>query len=85
MVRGSMRLSRELADLTGARLIEPAEFLPWLGGHLRHRHLAARLPDAVLLAPPDTVILPWGFDKRLRGYHGGLEPVEVDIPLLAAG
>jgi hypothetical protein len=43
------------------------------------------MPDAVLLAPPDSVILPRGFDKRLRGYHGGLEPIEVDIPLLAAG
>ena len=85
MVRGSMRLTRELADLTGARLVEPDEFLPWLGGDVGHRHLAARIPDAVLLAPPDSVILPRGFDKRLRSYHGGLEPIEVDIPLLAPG
>ncbi|HJU51656.1 MAG TPA: alkaline phosphatase family protein [Acidimicrobiia bacterium] len=85
MVRGSMRLTRELADLTGAKLIEPNEFRLWFGGEESHRHLDARVPDAVLLAPPDSVILPPGFDKRLRGYHGGLEPVEVDIPLLAPG
>ena len=82
MVRGSRRLTRELADLTGARLVERDEFLPWLGDDPPHRHLAARLPDAVLLAQPGQVILPWGFDKRLRGYHGGLDPIEVDIPLL---
>ncbi|HJR86786.1 MAG TPA: hypothetical protein VJ930_03940, partial [Acidimicrobiia bacterium] len=61
------------------------EFRPWLGGEEAHPQLSGRLPDAVLLAPPDAVILPWGFDKRLRGYHGGLEPVEADIPLLAVG
>ncbi|MGH8924202.1 MAG: alkaline phosphatase family protein [Acidimicrobiia bacterium] len=82
MVRGSMRLTRELADLTGAKLIEPDEFRPWLGDAEGHRQLSARLPNAVLLAPPGSVILPPGFDKRLRGYHGGLEPVEVEIPLL---
>ena len=85
MVRGSMRLTRELADVTGAKLVEPYEFRPWLGGEEAHPQLSGRLPDAVLLAPPDAVILPWGFDKRLRGYHGGLEPVEADIPLLAVG
>ncbi|MGH8957577.1 MAG: alkaline phosphatase family protein, partial [Acidimicrobiia bacterium] len=85
MVRGSMRLTRELADRIGAKLVEPEEFRPWLGGAEGHRHLSGRLPDAVLLAPTGSVILPWGFDKRLRGYHGGLEPIEVDIPLLAVG
>lgn len=85
MVRGSARLTRELADLTGAHLVEPAEFLPWLGEKSAHQHLTARLPDAVLLAQPGQVILPWGFDKRLAGYHGGIEPIEVDVPLLARG
>lgn len=82
MVRGSRRLTAELANLTGARLVEQEEFLPWLGDGPPHRALGARLPDAVLLARPGAVLLPWGFDKRLRGYHGGLEPIEVDIPLL---
>ncbi|MGI8513762.1 MAG: alkaline phosphatase family protein [Acidimicrobiia bacterium] len=85
MVKGSARLTRELCDLTGARLVEPAEFVPWLGDGHAHHHLASRLPDAVLLAQPGQVILPWGFDKRLVGYHGGLEKIEVDIPLLVRG
>jgi predicted AlkP superfamily pyrophosphatase or phosphodiesterase len=83
MVRGSARLTGELAELTGARMVSRDEFLPWLGAGTPHRQLVSRLPDALLLAPPGHVILPWGFDKRLRGYHGGLDPIEVDIPLLA--
>ena len=85
MVRGSERLTRELAELTDARLVEPADFLPWLGAAQSHRQLSSRLPDAVLLAQPGQVILPWGFDKRLAGYHGGVEKIEVDIPLLVRG
>ncbi len=42
----------------------------------------ARLGKRLVLAPPDKVILPKGFDKRLRSYHGGLTPGEVQIPLL---
>lgn len=41
-----------------------------------------RLGHKVLLAADDTVILPRGFDKRLRAYHGGLDRREVEIPLL---
>jgi hypothetical protein len=83
MVRGSRRLTVELAERCGARLVDRDEFLPWLGDGSPHPHLEQRLPDAMLLAAPGQVILPWGFDKRLRGYHGGLDPIEVDIPLLA--
>jgi hypothetical protein len=42
----------------------------------------ARLGESVLLAPPGMVLIPRGFDKRLRCYHGGLTPDEVEIPLL---
>lgn len=42
----------------------------------------SRLGRKLILAPPDKVILPKGFDKRLRSYHGGLAPEEVQIPLL---
>ena len=85
MVRGSSRLIRRLAADTGAVLIGPDQFLPWLGPGPRHPELERRLPDAVLLAPPGKVILPPGFDKRLVGYHGGLSPEEVSVPLLVAG
>ena len=85
MVRGSMRLIGALAEQTGARLVLPEEFRPWLGDGPDHPKLGSRLPTAILLARPGTVILPWGFDKRLRGYHGGIEPIEVEVPLLVAG
>ena len=82
MVRGSRRLIGRLAAETGAILVEPEQFVPWLGPGPHHKELAARVPNAVLLARPDTVILPPGFDKRLVGYHGGLSHDEVAIPLL---
>ena len=85
MVRGSSRLIRSLAAATGGKLIGPNHFIPWLGPGPKHPDLERRLPDAVLLAPPGKVILPPGFDKRLVGYHGGLSPEEVSIPLLVAG
>lgn len=84
MIRGSGRLIGRLAGETGAALVKPEQFTPWLGPGPRHRELGGRLPDAVLLAPPGTVILPPGFDKRLVGYHGGLSPEEVAVPLLVA-
>ena len=85
MVRGSSRLIRSLAADTGGKLIGPSQFIPWLGPGPKHPDLERRLPDAVLLAPPGKVILPPGFDKRLVGYHGGLSPEEVSVPLLVAG
>lgn len=42
----------------------------------------ARLGRRLVVAPDDKVIIPKGFDKRLRCYHGGLTPEEVRIPLL---
>jgi hypothetical protein len=85
MVRGSQRLINRLAVETGAELVGPDRFLPWLGPGAQHGQLGARLPDALLLAPFGKVLLPPGFDKRLVGYHGGLTPEELKIPLLVAG
>ncbi len=48
----------------------------------RHPNLAGRTPDALFLAPDGAVLLPPGFDKRLMGYHGGLDPEEIEVPLL---
>ena len=84
MVRGSRRLVRRLVAETGALLVEPEQFVPWLGPGPRHKELERRLPDAILLAPVGKVILPPGFDKRLVGYHGGLSSEEVAVPLLVS-
>lgn len=85
MVRGSDRLIVRLASETGAQLIERDRLIELLGPGPHHRQLSQRLPDAVLLAPDGKVLLPPGFDKRLVGYHGGLTPEEVSIPLMVSG
>ena len=41
-------------------------------------------PDGAFLAHNGRVLLPGHMDKRLVGYHGGLDPREVEIPLLVA-
>lgn len=41
-------------------------------------------PDGAFLAHEGHVLLPGHMDRRLAGYHGGLDPREVDIPLLVA-
>ncbi len=53
-----------------------------LWGPDRHPDLGRRLPDFLALPPADRVLLPKGFDRRLVGYHGGLDPRERRIPLL---
>lgn len=81
-VSGPADLIDDLVADTGAEAVEVEEFLPWLGPEPHHPDLKARLPDRLLLAPPGRVLLPRPFDKRLIGYHGGLERAEAEVPLL---
>lgn len=80
MVRGDRVSIERLAEETGANL--RWQFEDWLGTGPNHPDLHRRLPDALLMAAPGSLLLPWGFDKRLRGYHGGLAEGEVKVPLL---
>lgn len=41
-------------------------------------------PDGAFLTHDGMAILPGHMDRRLVGYHGGLDPREVEIPLLVA-
>lgn len=75
---GEDRLMTELADLVGGELVDPTV---WLGPDPSEKSLS-HLGDRLLIAPPGKAILPKGFDKRLRCYHGGLTPEELKIPLL---
>jgi len=71
-------LLEELAGSTGGRLTDSLALLgPDPGSEAR-----SRAGDTLLLAPPTKVLLPPGFDKRLRSYHGGLSTDELEIPLL---
>ena len=47
----------------------------------RHRTLV-RKPDGAFVADRGRILLPGHMDKRLVGYHGGLDPREVLIPVL---
>lgn len=77
---GEMGMMEKLATLTGGNLVDPTELI----GPEPTETAISRLGDMVLLPPDDRVVLPKGFDKRLRCYHGGLSLAEVEIPLLLA-
>ncbi|HLU53159.1 MAG TPA: alkaline phosphatase family protein [Acidimicrobiia bacterium] len=81
-VSGPTDLIEALAADTGATVHGVEQVLEWLGGPPTHPELDGRLPDRLLLAPEDRILLPKPFDKRLIGYHGGLAPAEMEIPLL---
>ncbi len=75
---GDIEVARALAEETGGTLVLPEDvYEPPITDIAR-----SRLGEHLLLAPPGRVILPPGFDKRLRCYHGGPDPAEVEIPLL---
>jgi hypothetical protein len=84
-VKGDRAVIEDLATETHARLVEPAELRSMLGDGADHPELSDRLPDALLLAPPDRLLLPRGMDRRLIGYHGGDTAAERTIPLLVSG
>ncbi len=57
------------------------EVEPWWGppGDARRAR-----PDGAFLAEAGRVLLPGHMDRRMVGYHGGLDAREVEIPLLVA-
>jgi hypothetical protein len=75
---GGLDLMDDLASETGGTLLDPTALI----GPEPTDLARARTGTRVLLAPDNAVILPPGFDKRLRCYHGGLSREEVEIPLL---
>lgn len=75
---GDPALMHALAEQTGSRLVDPAALI----GPDPTPAALSRIGEQLLLPPDDLVVLPRGFDKRLRCYHGGLSPAEVEVPLL---
>ncbi len=73
-VWGDLDTIEEFAAVSGAEVVDPGELFDG-------RELVDG-PDRIVLAPSGKVLLPPGFDKRLRAYHGGLDPAEREIPLL---
>lgn len=77
--RGSPEGFRRWAEGLPATLIEDPRRLFGPG---EHPSLEYRLPDVALLADPGALLLPKYMDDRLVGYHGGLDPREMEVPLL---
>ena len=70
--------ANRLAELTGGTVVDPGP----LFGPQPSAEAASRSGRYLLVPPSDVALLPPGFDKRLRAYHGGLDQREIDIPLL---
>lgn len=82
LINGPEDLAAELAETTGGTLVPGSDAAPLWGPGPEHPEFSSRRPDWVLFAPDGRLILPKGFDKRLVGYHGGLTPAEVEIPMI---
>ncbi len=82
LVRGvDDEFRNRLANLPG-RNVPSSEYRTWLGPGPDHVDLAGRVPEIVLLADPERLLIPRFMDRRLIGYHGGLAEEEMRIPLL---
>lgn len=67
-----------------ARWVPKSELREWLGPGVAHPALEERLPDGALLPDPGYLLLASCMDRRLVGMHGGLEPGELEIPIMVA-
>ena len=85
LVRRSDEALRDEIDELPCRVIELSEYKNWLGPGPNHPDLTGRLPERVLLTDRGRLLIPRFMDRRLLGYHGGLEEPELRIPLLVAG
>ncbi len=84
-LRGPEQAVVELAAGLPGRWLPFDQVRPLLGSGRDHPELAARAPTGALLADPGWVLLPGMMDRRLVGYHGGIDPAEVEVPLLIGG
>jgi hypothetical protein len=82
---GSADALARLGDRLPATWHDIAEVRQWWGSGPAHPELHRREPAGVFLAEPGAVLLPGHMDRRLTGYHGGLQVEEVQVPLLVAG
>ena len=74
-----------LAQRIPATWIPVEEMIHWWGPQPRHPQLSDRLPDGVLIADADVLLLHRFSDTRMVGNHGALTDAERLIPLLVHG
>jgi hypothetical protein len=73
-----------LAERLPATWVPLDEMIHWWGPEPRHPKLAGRLPDGVLVADDDVLLLHRFSDDRLVGNHGALTDAERLIPLMVS-
>ncbi len=84
----ALMLRGDRAEETAAAL--PGAWVPlsrareWWGPDQEHPEFGERAPTGLIMADPGVVLLPGHMDRRLIGYHGGLDPAELRIPVLVA-
>ncbi len=71
-----------LATRTPATWVPLDDMIHWWGPEPRHPKLATRLPDGVLVADDDILLLHRHSDERMVGNHGALTDAERLIPLM---
>lgn len=81
-VRGPAESAKRLEANLPATWIPGPDLQDWWGPEPPHQDFDDRFPTGALLANPGNLLLPTNMDRRLIGYHGGLEPDELAIPLL---
>jgi len=74
-----------LAERIPATWVPVDEMIHWWGPEPRHPALTDRLPDGVLVADDDTLLLHKHSDERMVGNHGALTDAERLIPLMISG
>lgn len=84
LVKGDPDLARPLTENLPARFVDRSTVVGWWGPGPAHPDLEGRTPDGAFVADDGYVLLPHGMDRRMVGYHGGLDEREVLIPLLVA-
>ncbi len=71
-----------LAERLPATWVPLEDMIHWWGPEPRHPKLAERLPDGVLVADDDTLLLHRFSDDRMVGNHGALTDAERLVPLM---
>ena len=74
-----------LAERIPATWVPVEEMKHWWGPEPHHPDLARRMPDGVLVADDDMLLLHRFSDKRMKANHGALTDAERLIPLLVCG
>ncbi len=73
-----------LAERLPATWVPLADMIHWWGPEPRHPKLADRLPDGVLIADDDSLLLHRFSDDRMVGNHGALTDAERLVPLMVS-